>query len=455
MKFLKLLYPGIKIKRWLFLALLGLFLIGAGLSVINNNEIMGWLEKLVKYYSIQLTGQSHHLYGGILTIILGLIFIIVGFRQMFINIIMVVVPENEDKLVNIIYNKHHLRRGPKIVVLGGGTGLSVLLRGLKQYTSNITAIVTVSDDGGNSGQLRNELGILAPGDIRNCLVALADKETLMEELLQFRFSDGNSLTGHNMGNLFIAAMTEITGHFDQAIKEMSKVLAIRGQVIPATLENVTLLAELEDGSIIEGESNIPLSNRKIKRVFLNPQECHPVQESLDAIRDADAIVLGPGSLYTSILPNLLVQGIPEAINNSKALKIYASNIMTQPGETVNYTASMHIKPVVDTLGKSSIDYAIVNVEDIPKKLQKKYHKEGAIPVIPDVKEIEKMGIKVAKSKLVYETDVVRHDSEKLSKAIITLIVKNKSKAERIGLVDFFQLGEKLRELLNNNHNHSA
>lgn len=445
---LKWLYPGIKIKRWVFLGVLGFILLGSGISTITNNQILGFIENYAITLSLSLTGKSYHILNGVIFIIVGLLCSYFGFRQMIISIIGVITPESDEKLAEIIYNKHHLKKGPKIVVIGGGTGISCLLRGIKQYTSNLTAIVTVSDDGGNSGQLRGELGILAPGDIRNCLVALANKETLMEELFQFRFTSGQSIAGHNLGNLFIAAMSEITGNFDQAIKEMSKVLAISGQVIPATLENVNLCAELEDGTVVEGESNIPLSNRKIKRVFLDPEECHPLQDSLEAISEADAIILGPGSLFTSIMPNLLVEGIPEAIRQSKALKIFACNIMTQPGETDNYTASMHLKKVMEQVGAGIIDYAIVNTEDIPRKMQRKYREEGSIPVIPDVKEIEKMGIKVSREKLVYETDVVRHDPDKLSKAIMRLVLKDKATDEKISLFEFLHLGAKLRELNN-------
>ena len=305
--------------------------------------------------------------------------------------------------------------------MGGGTGLSVLLRGLKQYTSNITAVVTVSDDGGSSGRIKGELGVLPPGDIRNCLVALADKESLMEELIQYRFSDGNGLAGHSMGNLLIAAMTKITGNFETAVRMMSKVLAIRGQVLPSTLKQCSLCAELEDGTVVEGESKIPRTGKEIKRVFLRPGDCEPVPEALEAINVADVIIFGPGSLFTSIIPTLLIRGLPDAILRASAVKVYVSNIMTQPGETDNYKVSDHIRAIHGHSMEGLIDYAIVNVGDIPHNLLKKYLQDGAIPVRADIKAIEALGVKPIKKKLVCKTNVVRHEPDKLAVAVMELI----------------------------------
>ncbi|MCL6612496.1 MAG: YvcK family protein [Peptococcaceae bacterium] len=314
-------------------------------------------------------------------------------------------------------------RGPRIVVIGGGTGLSVLLRGIKKYTSNITAIVSVADDGGSSGRLRDDLGILPPGDIRNCLVALADKESLMEDLLQYRFSVGE-LAGHSLGNLLIAAMNDLAGGFHQAIRGMSRVLAVRGRVLPSTLQNVSLGAEYSDGSVIYGESNIPKCGKPIRRVFLEPRDCRAMPEALEAIAGADAVVLGPGSLYTSILPNLLVAGLAGQIASSGAVKIYVCNIMTQPGETDGYTASDHVRAILSHAGKI-IDYAVVNREDIPRPARERYAREGAVPVVPDVREIEKEGVKAVNDLLLAGGDVVRHDPDKLARLIFRLILKNK------------------------------
>jgi uncharacterized cofD-like protein len=317
---------------------------------------------------------------------------------------------------------------------------------LKKFTSNITAIVTVADDGGSSGKLRDEFGMLPPGDIRNCLVALADKETLMEKLFQHRFSIGDGLNGHSMGNLLIAAMTQVVGDFEAAIREMSKVLAIRGHVLPATLNHCRLCAELEDGSIVEGESEIPKAGKRIKRVFLKPGDCEPVPEALEAIADADLIILGPGSLYTSIIPNLLVRGMADAIAKSPAATVYVCNIMTQPGETDRYRASEHIRAIHEHAGSGLIDYAIVNGEEIPKSLQQKYKKDGAVPVRPDIKEIEKMHVKPIKRDLVFETDVVRHDPEKLSESIMELIGELKQGSEKFNIPHFFAGKQRTREM---------
>lgn len=362
---------------------------------------------------------------GLLIFLFGLACMVWGLLQAFKSVLGAVVPDREGRLVDIIFFRRYLRRGPKIVVIGGGTGLSVMLRGLKNYTSNITAIVTVADNGGSSGRLRGDLGILPPGDIRSCLVALADKEDLMEQILQYRFISGE-LAGHNLGNLFLAALDDMSGGFDRAVRSLSKVLAIRGQVLPVTLQNVNLAADLEDGTTIYGESEIGKSAQKIKRVYLYPANCLPLPEALEAIKEADAVILGPGSLYTSIIPNLLVLGIPEAIMESSAIKIYVSNVMTQPGETDDFTATDHLKAIIRH-GGPIVDYMIVNRQEIPAHLLKKYRKEGSQPVRCNIKEAEKLGIKVVVDKLVHETDVVRHHSEKLAAAIIRLLLMSRKK----------------------------
>lgn len=314
-----------------------------------------------------------------------------------------------------------LTSGPRIVVIGGGTGLSVLLRGLKKYSSNLTAVVTVTDDGGSSGRLRTELGVLPPGDIRNCLVALAETETLMDKIFQHRFKLGRGIEGHNLGNLLLVAMTEITGDFVSAIKEVAKVLAVRGQVIPSTLEHVILGAKMKDGQVIKGETAIRKYNGAIKNVFLIPEECQPVPATLDAIMQADAIIFGPGSLYTSIMPNLLVKGIDETIAASKAVKIYISNIMTEQGETDNFTAADHLKVISDSLNNTSIDYVVINTGIVDGVRLKRYQEEQAIPVASTFEAIHKMGIKVIGEDMVSNTDVAWHDADKLAQTVIKII----------------------------------
>lgn len=314
--------------------------------------------------------------------------------------------------------------GPKVVVIGGGTGLSTMLRGLKKYTHNITAIVTVADDGGGSGVLREDLGMLPPGDIRNCILALANTEPTMEKLLQYRFTDG-MLKGQSFGNLFLAAMNGISNSFEEAVKKMSEVLAVSGKVLPVTLDDVKLKAKLKNGIVIDGESLIPKLQMKekspIERIFLEPKDAKPVKEALIDIMDADEIILGPGSLYTSIIPNLLVNDVCEAIEDSKAIKVYVCNIMTQPGETIGYDANAH----VDALflhGLKSLDYVIVNNGEIPYEYKDRYKEDMSQPVSYDVESFKQKGIKVIeKDVLAIKNNYIRHDEQKLAETLMGLI----------------------------------
>ncbi|MFD0767543.1 uridine diphosphate-N-acetylglucosamine-binding protein YvcK [Bacillus sp. CGMCC 1.60114] len=313
-------------------------------------------------------------------------------------------------------------RKPKIVIMGGGTGLSVLLRGLKKYPVDITAIVTVADDGGSSGRLRDELEIPPPGDIRNVLVALSDVEPLVEALFQHRFTSGEGLTGHALGNLLLAGMTAITGDFFHAITETSKVLNVRGRVLPAANQSVVLNAELEGGQIVSGESKIPYYGKKINRVFLTPGEVEPLHETLTEIHKADLLVFGPGSLYTSILPNLMVKKIGDAVLRAKAKKVYVCNVMTQAGETMEYTAFDHVKALHDHLGEAFIDTVIVNDELIPAELLERYAEEMSEPVVIDEAHFTAKNIKLIKERLVkYDDQVVRHDTVKLASILHSLI----------------------------------
>ena len=323
------------------------------------------------------------------------------------------------------YQEYYLKRGPHIVVIGGGTGISVLLRGLKEYTSNITAIVCVTDDGGSSGNLRGQFGILPPGDMRNCLVALADTEPIMEKIFDYRFKEGEGLAGHSLGNLLITAMADLSGSFETAINELSKVLAIRGRVLPSTLDNITLAAELADGSIIKGESNISKSVKPIKRVYSVPTGCEPLPQALEAIIEADAIILGPGSLYTSVIPNLLVPGIVEAIQKAQGLKIYICNVMTQPGETAGYKVSDHLRAIYYHSFPALMEVVIVNSGQIPLYYKEKYAREGAEAVEADSEELLKLGIRVIEAPLISENGFIRHDSRALAETIIKKIIKTK------------------------------
>ena len=310
---------------------------------------------------------------------------------------------------------------PRIVVMGGGTGLSVMLRGLKEKPLDITAIVTVADDGGSSGVLRNELQMPPPGDVRNVLTALADVEPLLSQMLSYRFGNGSGLAGHSLGNLILAGMTDITGDFVSAVRELSRVFAVRGRVLPAAGVAVTLHAEMEDGSIVSGESKIPEAGRRIKRVFLDPAEVEPLPEAVEAIQQADAILIGPGSLYTSILPNLLVTKLVEAVCASEAIKIFVCNVMTQPVETDNYSVSDHLNAIYDHVGVHLFDYVIVNNGEIPTRVQDKYAEKGAKPVHLDMDEVTGHGYKVIADTLVLFRTYLRHDAEKLSQHIYQLV----------------------------------
>ncbi|HVN09129.1 MAG TPA: YvcK family protein [Patescibacteria group bacterium] len=323
----------------------------------------------------------------------------------------------------------------RIVALGGGTGLSTLLRGLKGYVSSghsaakrstngdapiadLAAIVTVSDDGGSSGRLRREYSILPPGDLRNCMVALSQDEALLSRLFQYRFQSPGSLKGHSFGNLFLAALTKVTGDFPEAVRLCSEVLAIRGRIFPATSQLVTLRAELANGRTVRGETRISRSRSRIRRVRLEPRRVRPLAGALEAIRGADLIVLGPGSLYTSIIPNLLVAGVADAIRKSRATRVYIANIMTQPGETDGYSVADHVRAIYEHAGGRIFDWVVVNNQEIPAKLLKRYHAEGAEPVRAQVSELQKLGVHCIFDHLVAEGDVVRHDAARLTRLLL-------------------------------------
>ena len=307
---------------------------------------------------------------------------------------------------------------PKVVAIGGGTGLSTILRGLKSFPCEISAIVTVADDGGSSGRLRKDMGILPPGDIRNCIIALAEAETDMTALFGHRFQKGE-LKGHSFGNLFLAAMTEMTGDFQVAIRTMSRILAVKGKVLPATLSNVTLVADMGDGTKVLGETNIPAANGKIKRVSLVPENPPALDEAMYAIDTADIIVIGPGSLYTSIIPNLLVQGIPGAIKKSKGNKVYICNIMTQPGETDGYSACDHVRAIEEHAGRL-FTYVVVNTGVPSNELSEKYAIENKRLVLPDIGALRAAGYMPITGDFLAGSDIAHHDSYKIARTILDL-----------------------------------
>jgi uncharacterized cofD-like protein len=330
-------------------------------------------------------------------------------------------PEGNKELVDVLMAHRRLNRGPKMVVVGGGTGLSSLLRGLKVYSANITAIVTVADDGGSSGRLRQEFGVLPPGDIRNCLAALADQEKLLTELFQYRFQAGNGLVGHSFGNLFLTAMSEITGDLERAIAASSQVLAVRGRVLPATLSDVCLWAELEDGRRIEGESNITAANGKILKIGCTPERPPALPAVLKAIHEADYIIIGPGSLYTSIIPNLLVPEIADAIAKTSVPRIYVCNIMTQPGETVGYTVGDHIRAIDEACGQPLFDAVLVHRKVPSAQSLINYAQVGSHPVFLDRDAVGKLGRRIVLSNVMDEdedTNWVRHNPERLARVLL-------------------------------------
>jgi len=416
----KWLYPGIRFKRWVFLFALSCIVLGVGVSGLLGRVFTGI------HWDIEFVNKSADYLKGLVTIdifmfILGILGVYFAFRRGLYAIGTIFMPNKEKEFVNIVYERIKLKRGPKIVAIGGGTGLPTLLQGLKEYTSNITAIVTVADDGGSSGKIRRDFKILPPGDIRNCLVALADAEPLMAKLFQYRFKQ-DTFDGHSFGNLFITAMTEVVGDFGKAVKESSKILSIHGRVLPVSLEKVALVAELKDKTFLEGQSNIAKSPSPIERVFLKPQTIKPTNEVLKAIASADAIVMGPGSLYTSIIPNLLVNGVVDTIVKSRAVKIYICNIMTQSGETDNYTVSDHLKAIIKhTVNLGVLDYVVVNSEDAPSELLERYKAENSYVIACDVENIRKLGITLAKAKILSTRDYLRHDSLKLAHSIMKIL----------------------------------
>ncbi len=412
------LLPGLGVKRWIVVALIGaIFLVNGidrwtvaeGLRFHINEVIDGVVDD---YFA---PSYLSYIFGAV-----GIGLLVLGIRMWLRNIVRASrAGGGRGSLVDTLIGMR-LNQGYKIVAIGGGTGLSTLLRGLKRHTSNLTAVVTVSDDGGSSGRLQKELGVLPPGDVRNCLVALADDEAMVTELFSYRFADGEGLTGHSFGNLFLAAMTGITGNFDIAIKYSSRVLNIVGRVLPATLGVAQLCARLVDGTIIEGESNIGKAHAPVERVYFSPSHVEPLDEVIEAIRDADAIVLGPGSLYTSILPNLLVDRIAAELAKSPAIKVYICNVMTQPGETDAMSAADHVAHLLENAGARVCDIVIVN-DELPQRLLQVYAGQGQEPVTPDIARIEAMGLRVVSAPVISETDTVRHDPDRLAHTVVGII----------------------------------
>ncbi len=415
---LKWLYPGMHVKRWLLLLLLGVIFLGLGIAyaitnVYREQPFPEWVGTITLQFVPRLVRAA-------LFLVLGVGVAVYAFARLGKSLLSAFVPlGREDKIIDIVYQKRLLSRGPKVVCIGGGTGLSTLLRGMKEYTSNITAIVTVADNGGSSGRLRVDFGLPPPGDFRQCIAALADAEPLMTKLFQYRFNGGSGLEGHSFGNLFIVAMSDITGNFERAIRESSRVLAVRGQILPSTLANLDLAAETEELGLVEGESEIGHTGKgRIKRVFLQPSHPAAYPEALRAILQADLIVVGPGSLYTSVLPNLLVDDIARAIRASNSPKVYVCNVATQAGETDDFHVSDHLQVLTDHVGFQLFDYMLVN--NNPNAVLPAHAHVRPVEINGDLSKADAMGVRVVLADLVNPENGLRHEPKKLAASLMRI-----------------------------------
>lgn len=420
------LIPGLQVKRWFALIFVGAVLMTVGILILFDLQpiwnTMQFIQKIATRISTEWLAFG--------IVMIGAAIFFKGWQKTNLSILDIEDDRNNDVLLENLYKRRKLNRGPRIVAVGGGTGLSMLLSGAKNITNNLTAIVSVGDDGGSSGRLREEMGILPPGDIRHCITALADDEDLVNKLFKYRFKNGEGLEGHSFGNLFLTALYDITGDMVSAVRASSRVLSIRGRVLPATLDDMKLVAEMEDGRIIHGESTIPEAHGKIKRLFTEPANCQALEDVIQAIRNAELIILGPGSLYTSVIPNLLVKQISEEIIKSKAKKIYVCNIMTQPGETDNYTVSDHLKALIQHSGSNKIVDAVLVNDYLPEKLADIYQKSGSYPVKLDIPEVKKLGIKIVAKKLIQDSKegLVRHSSNRVARAVYYWFRKEQKKS---------------------------
>ena len=409
------LIPGLQVKRWFAMIFAGTVLMTIGILILIDIKPIFYTMQFISKIATKISTE----WLAFAIVMFGAALFFKGWRKTNLSILDIEDDRDRDILLENLFRRRKLNRGPRIVAVGGGTGLSMLLSGIKNITNNITAVVSVGDDGVSSGRLRESLDILPPGDIRHCMTALADDEDLVTKLFKYRFKNGEGLEGHSFGNLFLTAMCAITGDMASAVKASANVISIRGRVLPSTLDDMKLVAEMEDGRIVHGESTIPEAGGKIKRLFSEPSDCKALPEVIDAIKNAELIILGPGSLYTSVIPNLLIKEISEEIEKSKAKKIYVCNIMSQPGETDGYTVSDHLKALINHSGvKKIVDTVLVN-NYIPENLADKYQKSGSYPIKVDLAEIKKLGIKVYAKNLVEpdKNGLVRHSSSKVARNI--------------------------------------
>lgn len=421
-RFRTMMLPGL--KRWIVILTLGIFGIVIGILLLLGYHpitVTGlFLRELLEHAADVLPHRA----SGIVLISVSGVVVGVAIIRMIVSIVQAYGNRSES-IPDVLYRRRHLERGPKVAVIGGGTGLPTLLRGLKRYTNNITAIVTVGDDGGSSGRLRAELGVLPPGDIRNCITALADEETLVTELFNYRFEAGGGLEGHSFGNLFLTALYTLTkGDFVESVRVAGRVLNMRGRVLPSTLEAIQLVAELEDGRVIQGESHITEAGGRIKKLRLEPANLSATPDALAAIIQAELLVIAPGSLYTSIIPNLLVPGICDAIRKSKAKKIYVCNVLTQVGETLGYTVGDHVAAILEHAGNPNapspeegvlplLDCVLINKKAPPLSENTPYQVVGL-----DADRLKTLGVEPVTGILIGPNSGHYHDSGKLAKSIM-------------------------------------
>jgi uncharacterized cofD-like protein len=414
-RYLDWLYPGIGLKRWVVVAALGVVLLAYMVFVAVG---VAFSDRLLGALGLEFLTERR-LAGAVLVLdglVVGALLLAVGLRKLWRF------QRTNPETASEMRTAARLARGPRVAAVGGGTGLSALLGGLKHHSSNLTAIVTMADDGGSSGLLRRHMGMPPPGDIRNCLVALADDESLMSRLFQYRFPDGGGLEGHSFGNLFVAALAEVTGDFETAVRESTRVLKVRGRVIPSTLEDVVLHAQLEDGARVSGESEITAAERLPLRVWLEPSRVDPLPEAIAALEQADLVVLGPGSLYTSIMPNLLIAEVREALRRTRAWVVYVCNIMTQPGETDGYTTADHLDALYRHGIAGMVDAVLVNDTPVSGELAASYEAGGAVPVRVDEERLRALGVKVVHADVAATGGgVVRHDPGRLAEALLGLL----------------------------------
>lgn len=415
-------YPGMHLKRWLLLVFAGITVLGLGAAILLI-ELYRSLPAESFIFVITGAGLDRPIRAAIV-VALGLLLTGIGVWGLMRSVVSPFVARG-DSVMEVLYTKRYLARGPRIVAIGGGTGLSTLLRGLKSYSANITAIVAVADDGGSSGRLRQQLGIVPPGDIRNCIAALADAEPLMTQLMQYRFPPGSGLDDHAFGNLFIAAMTAVTGDFEEAVRESNRVLAVRGQVLPATSVPLNLGAVLSSGRRLQGQAAIARADEAIDHVTIEPADVRANPEALERMLEADLIVIGPGSLYSSVLPNLLISDIRDALSAASGLRVYVCNVATQPGETGSFSAAAHLEALFDHVGDDLVDFALINGNHAARRPQ------GWLgqPVVVDERRLEELPVTVIEEDLVDVTNAHRHDSAKLAAALLRL--QQEERGERV------------------------